>query len=272
LIENSPYYKSTAADTNYVKKVELQGSIQKWVDHSISVTINLPSTVTKETVNELYLKAWEVGCKGLTVYREGSREGILQTAQNKTNAAEDKPVLKRPKELKADVIRFKNNNEDWVAFVGVLNGKPYEIFTGKTEEDRFPIPKWVERGNIIQTVNENNVKSYDFQYFDKDGYEVIMRGLSRCFNPDFWNYAKMISGLLRHHIPLDSIINIVSGLNFNEASINSWRNGVIRAIKKFIQDGSKPAEMRCPNCEQESMEIKEGCAVCTNCGFSKCGG
>jgi ribonucleoside-diphosphate reductase alpha chain len=158
-----------------------------------------------------------------------------------------------------------------VAFVGLLNGKPYEIFTGKTEEDRFPIPKWVEKGNILQVIAEDGTKSYDFQYFDKDGYEVIMRGLSRCFNPEFWNYAKMISALLRHDIPLESISNIVAGLNFSEASINSWRNGILRAIKKFIQDGTKPKEMKCPSCGQETLEIKEGCAVCTSCGFSKCG-
>lgn len=271
LIEQSPYFKSTAADTDYVKKVELQGSIQKWVDHSISVTINLPATTTKEVVNSLYLKAWESGCKGLTVYREGSRDGVLQTDKSASEVPENKPIMKRPKELKAEVIRFKNNNEDWVAFVGLLNGKPYEIFTGKTEEDRFPIPKWVEKGNILQVIAEDGAKSYDFQYFDKDGYEVIMRGLSRCFNPEFWNYAKMISALLRHDIPLESISNIVAGLNFSEASINSWRNGILRAIKKFIQDGTKPKEMKCPSCGQETLEIKEGCAVCTSCGFSKCG-
>lgn len=270
LVEKSPYFKSTASDTDYVKKVELQGSIQQWVDHSISVTINLPNTVSKEVVNALYLKAWESGCKGLTVYREGSRDGVL-LSDTTMLSKEKKNILKRPKELKAEVIRFKNSNEDWVAFVGLLNGKPYEIFTGKTEEDRFPIPKWVEKGNILQIIAENGTKSYDFQYFDKDGYEVILRGLSRCFNPEFWNYAKMISALLRHEIPLENIINIVSGLNFEEASINSWRNGIIRAIKKFILDGTKPKEISCPNCGQNTIEIKEGCGVCTSCGYSKCG-
>lgn len=270
LVEKSPYFKSTAADTDYVKKVELQGSIQKWVDHSISVTINLPNNISKETVNSLYLKAWESGCKGLTVYREGSRDGVLQSDAI-ASPREKKNIAKRPKELKAEVIRFKNNNEDWVAFVGILNGKPYEIFTGKTEEDRLPIPKWVDKGNILQVVAENGTKTYDFQYFDKDGYEIIIRGLSRCFNPEFWNYAKMISALLRHEIPLESVVNIVSGLNFEEASINSWRNGVVRTIKKFILDGTKSKDISCPNCDQNTIEIKEGCAVCTNCGFSKCG-
>lgn len=276
LVARSPYYKSTAADTDYLKKVELQGSIQKWVDHSISVTINLPADTTEQTVDALYVKAWESGCKGLTVYRDGSRDGVLQAAtpkeEEKAEAATDNLVIKpRPKEVKAEVIRFKNNNEDWVAFVGVVDGQPYEIFTGKTDSERMPVPAWVERGNVIQVIAADGTKSYDFQYFDKDGYEVLIRGLSRCFNPEFWNYAKMISGLLRHHIPIENIIKIVSGLNFMEASINSWRNGVIRALKKFVKNGTRQLGVTCPNCGQETMEIKEGCAVCTSCGHSKCG-
>lgn len=271
LVEKSPYYKSTAADTDYLKKVELQGSIQQWVDHSISVTINLPAQTTKETVGQLYIKAWESACKGMTVYREGSRDGVLNSATSDKKTEEPKN-LKRPKELKAEIIRFKNNTEDWIAFIGMRDGKPYEIFTGKTEDDRFPVPKWLERGNIIKVRNEDGTKSYDFQYFDKDGYEVIMRGLSRSFNPEFWNYAKMISALLRHDIPLENVINIISGLNFREDSINSWRNGVIRALKKCVQDGTKQKGAVCPKCNEENtMEFKEGCLTCSKCGYSKCG-
>ena len=272
VVEKSPYYKSTAADTDYIKKVELQGAVQKWVDHSISVTINLPADTTEETVGNLYFKAWEVGCKGMTVYRDGSRDGVLNSASKKETPKEEAKPQKRPKVLKAEIVRFKNNNEDWVAFIGMKDGRPYEIFTGKTEEDRFPIPKWVERGNIIKNRNEDGTKVYDFQYFDKDGYEVLMRGLSRCFNPEFWNYAKMISALLRHEIPLLNVINIISGLNFREDAINSWKNGVIRALKKFIQDGTKQKGVVCPSCGQENtMEFKEGCLTCTNCSYSKCG-
>jgi len=272
LVEKSPYYKSTAADTDYLKKVELQGLIQKWVDHSISVTINLPSNTSKETVGQLYFKAWESDCKGMTVYRDGSREGVLNAAVSPKKQDEVVKNLKRPKELRAEVIRFKNNTEDWIAFIGMKDGKPYEIFTGKTEEDRFPIPKWVERGNIIKIRHDDGTKSYDFQYYDKDGYEVLMRGLSRSFNPEFWNYAKMISALLRHDIPLENVINIISGLNFREDSINSWKNGVIRALKKGFQDGTKAKGAICPKCgEVNTMEFKEGCLTCSKCGYSKCG-
>lgn len=276
VVEKSPYFKSTAADTDYIKKVELQGAVQKWVDHSISVTINLPAETTEDTVRDLYYKAWEVGCKGVTVYREGSREGVLnstkQVAKEESENATFKALAKRPKSLKAEIVRFKNNNEDWVAFVGIKDGKPYEIFTGKTEEDRLPIPKWVERGNIIKNTLEDGTKVYDFQYFDKDGYEVLLRGLSRSFNPEFWNYAKFISALLRHEIPLINVVNIISGLNFREETINSWKNGVIRALKKFVKDGTKQQGVICPSCGMENtMEFKEGCLVCTNCSYSKCG-
>ncbi len=273
LLEKSPYYKSTSADTDYLKKVELQGAIQKWVDHSISVTINLPAHTTKETVGELYIKAWESECKGMTVYREGSRDGVLNSANASTpKKNEEHKNHKRPKILEAEVIRFKNNTEDWIAFLGMKDGVPYEIFTGKTEEDRFPIPKWVETGFIIKNKNDDGIKTYDFQYLDKDGYEVIMKGLSRIFNPEFWNYAKMISALLRHDIPLESIVNIISGLNFREESINSWKNGVTRALKKSLQDGVKAKGAICPKCEEKnSMEFKEGCLTCSKCGYSKCG-
>lgn len=274
LVKRSPYYKSTAADTDYIKKVELQGAIQKWVDHSISVTINLPENISKEVVGELYMRAWKSGCKGMTVYREGSRDGVLNSASSKPKkkAQEENKIQKRPKELVAEIVRFKNSSEDWVAFVGTKDGQPYEIFTGKTEDDRLPIPKSVERGVIVKTKDENGNKQYDFRYNDKDGYEIIIRGLHRCFNPEFWNYAKMISALLRHGIPIENVINIISGLNFREESINSWKNGVIRALKKFVADGTKQKGVKCPKCGQETVIYQEKCMLCTSCGYSKCGG
>ncbi len=274
LMKKSPYYKSTAADTDYIKKVELQGSVQKWVDHSISVTVNLPNDIDEQTVASLYEKAWQVGCKGLTVYREGSRDGVLITTSKEEKKAE-KPTpknFKRPKELQADVIHFKNNNEDWVAYIGIYNGNPYEIFTGKTGDESFLLPKWVEHGIIVKNRHEDGTKSYDFKYLDKAGYEVILRGLDRCFDQEFWNYAKMTSALLRNGIPVSHVVNIISGLNFRQESINSWRNGVCRALKKFVQDGTKQKGVECPNCHQhDTMEFKEGCLVCSNCGYSKCG-
>ena len=275
LVEKSPYFKSTAADTDYIKKVELQGSVQKWVDHSISVTVNLPNNVSEQTVADLYLKAWQCGCKGLTVYRDGSRTGVLTSIsekkpeENKNNLPKN---FKRPKELHADIIHFKNNNEDWVAYIGLYNGKPYEIFTGKTGEESFQLPKWVEHGIIIKNRHEDGTKSYDFKYYDKAGYEVRLCGLDRCFDQEFWNYAKMTSALLRNGIPVTNIVNIISSLNFRQESINSWRNGVCRALKKFIQDGTKQESAECPKCHQKgTMEFKEGCLVCTSCGYSKCG-
>ena len=275
LVEKSPYFKSTAADTDYIKKVELQGSVQKWVDHSISVTVNLPNNVSEQTVADLYLKAWQCGCKGLTVYRDGSRTGVLTSIsekkpeENKNNLPKN---FKRPKELHADIIHFKNNNEDWVAYIGLYNGKPYEIFTGKTGEESFQLPKWVEHGIIIKNRHEDGTKSYDFKYYDKAGYEVRLCGLDRCFDQEFWNYAKMTSALLRNGIPVTNIVSIISSLNFRQESINSWRNGVCRALKKFIQDGTKQESAECPKCHQKgTMEFKEGCLVCTSCGYSKCG-
>jgi len=277
IFEKSPYYKSTAADTDYLKKVELQGSVQKWVDHSISVTINLPEDTTQDTVGVLYIKAWESGCKGMTVYREGSRSGVLVDSSEKNKKKIeiqkiDMQNLKRPKELKAEIVRFKNDNEDWVAFIGTKDGRPYEIFTGKAEDDRFPLPKALTKGFIIKDKTLDGKKQYDFMYYDADGYEVILRGLSRCFNPEFWNYAKMISALLRHDIPVENVVNIVEGLNFREEMINSWKNGVIRALKKFIADGTKVKGQACPSCgEPETMEFKEGCLTCAACSYSKCG-
>lgn len=272
LVEQSPYYKSTAADTDYLKKVELQGSVQKWVDHSISVTVNLPSDISEQTVADLYMKAWQCGCKGLTVYREGSRDGVLNSITPKKEEKQTPKSFKRPKELQADIIHFKNNNEDWVAYIGLYNGHPYEIFTGKTGDEHFQLPKWVEHGIIIKNRHEDGSKTYDFKYYDKAGYEVLLRGLDRCFDQEFWNYAKFTSALLRNGIPILNIVNIISSLNFRQESINSWRNGVCRALKKFIQDGTKQKGVVCPKCEQkDTMEFKEGCLVCSNCGYSKCG-
>jgi ribonucleoside-diphosphate reductase alpha chain len=277
VFEQSPYYRATAADTDYLKKVELQGSVQKWVDHSISVTINLPEETTQDTVGALYIKAWESGCKGMTVYREGSRSGVLVDSTEKEKKKPeakhaDTQTLKRPKELNAEIVRFKNDNEDWVAFIGTKEGMPYEIFTGKAEDDRFPIPKTITHGAIIKNRMPDGKKQYDFMYYDADGYEVILRGLSRCFNPEFWNYAKMISALLRHDIPVNNVVNIIEGLNFPEETINSWKNGVIRALKKFIADGTKAKGVVCPSCgEKDTMEFKEGCLTCSICSYSKCG-
>lgn len=273
LVSQSPYYKATAADTDYLMKVDLQGSVQKWVDHSISVTVNLPADVSEQVVADLYMKAWECGCKGMTVYREGSRDGVLNSITPKKQEEQPRPKnFKRPKELHADIIHFKNNSEDWVAYIGIYNGIPYEIFTGKTGEESFQLPKWVEHGIIIKNRHEDGTKSYDFKYYDKAGYEVRLCGLDRCFDQEFWNYAKMTSALLRNGIPVDQVVNIISGLNFRQESINSWRNGVCRALKRFIQDGTKQKGVVCPQCNQkDTMEFKEGCLVCSNCGYSKCG-
>ena len=274
IVAKSPYYKAMANDTDYLKKVEMQGMIQKWVDHSISVTINLPKDTTEETVGQLYQRAWECGCKGMTVYRDGSRDGVL-VGINEKPKEEEKPTanLKRPRELKADVIRFRNNNEAWVALVGLrADGTPYEIFTGKSDEERMPMPKSVTHGIIIKNRHQDGTKSYDFQYKDCDGFPVTISGLNRCFNPEFWNYAKMISAMLRHGLPIENVCDIIGGLNFKEESINSWKNGVIRALKKFIKDGTKAKGVVCPKCGQENtMEYKEGCLCCSSCGYSKCG-
>ncbi len=276
IVAQSPYYKAMANDTDYIKKVEMQGMVQKWVDHSISVTINLPKDTTQEIVGALYQKAWECGCKGMTVYRDGSRDGVLVSTSEKPKEKE-KPAqvnFKRPKELRAEIVRFRNNNEPWVAFVGLRDdGTPYEVFTGKSDEERMPLPKSVTCGYIIKNRNEDGTKSYDFKFEDCDGYPVLISGLSRCFNPEYWNYAKMISAMLRNGIPIDSVCDIIGGLHFSEETINSWKNGVIRALKKFIKDGTKAKGVICPHCGAENtMEFKEGCLVCTNCSYSKCGG
>ncbi|MDR1112386.1 MAG: adenosylcobalamin-dependent ribonucleoside-diphosphate reductase [Bacteroidales bacterium] len=270
LFEQSPYYKSTSADIDYIKKVEMQGAVQKWVDHSISVTVNMPENVTESIVADVYKKAWEVGCKGITVYRENSRNNIYDSI--KSEEKKDDVTLKRPMELQAEIIRFKNNSEDWIAFVGIKDDRPYEIFTGKIDDGRFNIPKMITQGTIIKVKRENNTKSYDFQYFDRDGYKVLICGLSRSFNPEYWNYAKMISTMLRYEIPLPNVIRLITQLNFSDKNINSWKNGVLRALTKFLEEGTRIPKLKCPDCKSvDTIEFKGGCATCNRCGHSQCG-
>ena len=263
LVKESPYYKATSNDIDWVNKVKMQGAMQKWVDHSISVTVNLPKDVTEELVADVYQTAWECGCKGVTVYRDGSRDGAGSKKQ------EDHP-LKRPKELQADVIRFKNGKEDWIAFVGIYNGRPYEIFTGKIEEDAMYIPKRINKGVIIKVREEDGSKRYDFQYEDKYGYKNTVGGISRLFDEAFWNYAKLISGVLRNGMPILHVVTLVSSLHFDIESINTWKNGVARALSRYIPTGTKSTK-KCSECGEESLVYQEGCLVCTSCGHSKCG-
>jgi ribonucleoside-diphosphate reductase alpha chain len=271
LFEQSPYYKSIAADIDYVKKIEMQGAVQKWVDHSISVTVNMPENVTESIVADVYKKAWEVGCKGITVYRENSRKGIYNTIKSEEKKQDEAP-LKRPAELQAEILRFKNNNEAWIAFIGIKDGRPYEIFTGKADDGRLNIPEMVTKGTIIKVKAKNNTKSYDFQYYDKDGYKVLMCGLSRSFNPEYWNYAKMISAMLRYEVPLPNVIRLIKQLHFSDENINSWKNGVLRALEKFLAEGTRNQKAICHQCGcVGTMEIKEGCEICSSCGHSECG-
>ena len=274
VIEKSPYYKATSNDIDWMAKVTMQGAIQKWVDHSISVTVNLPNNVKEELVGDLYVEAWKSGCKGVTVYRDGSRDGVLiSTKKEKKNEGfsyHDSP--KRPKSLEADIVRFNNNNEKWIAFVGVLSGRPYEIFTGIAEEDAFPIPNSIKKGYILKNRDVNGKKRYDFQYTNKYGFVITIEGLSYKFNPEFWNYAKLISGVLRHGMPIQSAVNLISSLHLNNETINTWRNGVERALKRYIPDGTKAkAGKKCENCGSEALLYQEGCLICQSCGSSKCG-
>ena len=273
LVARSPYAKATSNDIDWVSKVEMQGRIQKWVDHSISVTINLPNNVDEKLVNELYVTAWKCGCKGCTVYRDGSRAGVLVSTDSKKEKHDDAkhPITEtRPTILEADVVRFQNNKEKWVAFIGLLNGEPYEIFTGQQDdEDGIPLPKNVTKGIIIKHQNEDGSKRYDFQFENKIGYKTTIEGLSERFNPEFWNYAKLISGVLRYKMPIELVIKLISSLQLGSDNINTWKNGVERALKKYIKDGAKSAE-KCPNC-QNALIFEEGCLHCSNCGYSKCG-
>ena len=273
LVKKSPYYRATSVDIDWVAKVKMQGGIQKWVDHSISVTVNLPNSVTEELVANVYKTAWEVGCKGVTVYRDGSRAGVLVAAkEDKKEGTVIKPK-KRPKSLEADVIRFLNGKEHWIALVGKLNGVPYEIFTGIVDEDSRSIPRSVEKGFIVKEKDVNTgVSRYDFQFIDKYGYTNIVGGISHMFNKEYWNYAKLISGVLRHGMPIVDVINLINGLQLDSETINTWKNGVERSLKRYIPDGTKDdTGKRCTKCNSNNLVYQEGCLVCMNCGYSKCG-
>ena len=283
LVASSPYAGATSNDVDWMEKVRMQGRIQKWVDHSISVTINLPSDVSEEMVNNLYVEAWKSGCKGCTVYRDGSRSGVLVALENKTKKKDDAPkpsadfelhphVIKRPIELEADVVRFQNNKEKWIAFVGLRDGRPYEIFTGLADdEDGIFCPKSVNHGKIIKAVDAEGNKRYDFQFVNKRGYKTTIEGLSDKFNPEYWNYAKLISGVLRYGMPIDQVLKLVSTLELDSQSINTWKMGVERALKKYLPNGTQANGQRCPNCGQKTLVYQEGCLICTSCGTSKCG-
>jgi ribonucleoside-diphosphate reductase alpha chain len=271
LIKKSPYHKASANDVDWVNKVKMQGRIQKWVDHSISVTINLPEDATEDLVGELYVTAWESGCKGVTVYREGSRSGVLISNKKKEPKKEELTDKSRPKVLDADIIRFNNNNEKWIAFIGLLEGRPYEVFTGLADEEMFPIPKSISKGQIIKVSDEEHSR-YDFQYIDKYGYKNTLGGLSHMFNKEFWNYAKLISGVLRHGMPLPDVVTLVSSLRLDSETINTWKNGVERALKRYIPDGTKAKEgTKCEECDSDNLIYQEGCLICQSCGHSKCG-
>jgi ribonucleoside-diphosphate reductase alpha chain len=273
LIAWSPYHKATANDIDWVQKVKMQGAIQKWVDHSISVTVNIPNTASEELVEQIYITAWKSGCKGITIYRDGSRSGVLVSdTEKKKDAAAFKETHspKRPKKLEAAVVRFNNNDEKWIAVVGMLENKPYEVFTGRAD-DTFLLPSYVTKGWVIK-VKDKDKNRYDFQCLDKDGYKMTYEGLSRSFDKEFWNYAKLISGVLRHGMPLSFVIRLISGLHFESEHINTWKNGIIRALKKFVPNGTKVDKQACPNCGKKgSLVYQEGCLTCSSCGDSKCG-
>ena len=276
LIKKSPYFKATSNDIDWLSKVRMQGSVQKWVDHSISVTVNVPEDVSEELVSKIYQTAWESGCKGMTIYRENSRSGVLvskdKKEQKQASMFPETNAPPRPRSLEADVVRFLNNNEEWVAVVGLLNDKPYEIFTGKAEG--FFLPVWVEKGQVVKNkrTDKKHTTQYDFHFEDKDGYKIIMEGLSRQFNKEYWNYAKLISGILRHGMPLPFVVDLVDNLVLDSQSINTWKNGVVRTLKKYIPDGTVAKEAVCPECSNEgTLMYKEGCLTCSNCGYSKCG-
>lgn len=272
MVEKSPYYKATSNDVDWLEKVKMQGRVQKWVDHSISVTINLPADVSEDLVHNLYIEAWRSGCKGCTVYRDGSRDGVLISATEKKPEPQ-KPLTKknRPKELQASVLRFNNNKEKWIAFIGTIDGNPYEIFTGLSdEEEGIVLPSTVKSGVIIRNIKDDGSRSYDFQYTNKRGHRTTVEGLNDQFNPEYWNYAKLISGVLRYGMPIDQVVKLVQGLDLDNATINTWKNGVERALKKYIPNGAATGQY-CSNCGQESLHYQEGCLTCTNCGESKCG-
>ena len=270
IIKKSPYDKASSNDVDWHSKVKMQGQIQKWVDHSISVTINLPKDVTEELVAELYIEAWKNGCKGVTVYRDGSRAGVLIASDNEKGERRITP--KRPKVIEADIQRFKNNKEDWIAFIGLTNDEPYEVFTGMVDEDVLFIPKSVDSGKIIKNKDENGKSRYDFQYFNKYGYKTTVEGLSHKFNKEFWNYAKLISGVLRHGMPIKHVVNLVTSLQLDSETINTWKNGVERALKRYIPNGTIADNgQECDSCGSDQLIYQEGCLICKSCGASKCG-
>lgn len=271
IVEKSPYYLSTSNDIDWVSKVKLQGAVQKWVDHSISVTVNVPESTKEELVSQIYQTAWEVGCKGMTIYRDGSRTGVLVSNKKKKeeNGFEWGHIPPRPERIEADIIRFQNDYEKWIAVVGLLHGKPYEIFTGKAES--FPIPNSVVKGWVVRVkVNEDTPARYDFEFLDKDGYMVYWQGLSRTFDANYWNYAKLISGILRQGGPITATIKLIGGLKMAD-EINTWKNGVLRALKRYIPDGTLAEASKCPECGEKGLVYKEGCLLCPSCGYSKCG-
>ena len=284
LVARSPYYKATTNDVDWLMKVRMQGAIQKWVDHSISVTVNLPNSVDEALVSQLYIEAWRSGCKGCTIYRDGSRSGVMVSVKKKdkdkkkekteksTIALQPNVTEVRPKELECDVVRFQNNKEKWVAFVGLLDGHPYEIFTGlQDDEEGIVLPKTVTKGRIIKQTNADGSHRYDFQFENRRGYKTTVEGLSEKFNPEYWNYAKLISGVLRYRMPISHVIKLVSSLQLKNESINTWKVGVERALKKYIADGTAAKGQVCPSCGQETLVYQEGCLICTNCGASRCG-
>jgi ribonucleoside-diphosphate reductase alpha chain len=274
IVACSPYYKATSNDVDWMNKVRMQGEVQKWVDHSISVTINLPSHVSEELVGQLYVTAWQSGCKGVTVYRDGSRSGVLVNNKGKEKEeTEDEAIrFKRPKVLDADIIRFNNNEEKWIAFIGLKDNKPYEIFTGIVDDEMFPIPKSITKGKIIKNRDEHGKSRYDFQYIDKYGYNNTLGGLSHMFNKEYWNYAKLFSSVLRHGMPIPDVVNLIASLQLDSDTINTWKNGVERALKKYIPNDTKAKKGKtCSECGSENLIYQEGCLVCRSCGSSKCG-